>query len=273
MDVLIVGAGSMGSWFASAVDADVTFADVDPDAAAAAAEAVGGEVGDLEGDDRYDAVCVAVPMTHVGDAVASHAGRADRAIVDVSGVMGEPLEAMKAHATGLERVSLHPLFAPERAPGSIAVARDRSGPVTDRLLADLDSRGNDLVETTASEHDEAMETVQAATHAAVLSFALVAESVPQGFETPIYEQLRTLAEQLTEGTPRVYADIQGTFDGADAVARAATEVAAADSDELEELYRRAAKRWQSEPIGADRQGGLDGTDAANDSDADAGERR
>ncbi|MXV62350.1 prephenate dehydrogenase/arogenate dehydrogenase family protein [Natronorubrum sp. JWXQ-INN-674] len=246
MDVLIVGAGAIGTWFGRAVDATVAFADVDADAAATAADTVGADadVTDLEGTDSYDVVCLAVPMTHVVDAIADHADRAERAIVDLSGVMDPPLEAMATHAPTLERASLHPLFAPERAPGSIAVVRDESGPVLDALLESLTARGNTLVETTATEHDGAMETVQAATHAAVLSFALAADSVPDGFETPIYEELRSLTEQVTEGTPRVYADIQQTFEGADAVADAAARIADADSDALESLYREAAQQWQ-----------------------------
>ncbi|NUB91690.1 prephenate dehydrogenase [Haloterrigena sp. SYSU A558-1] len=246
MDVLIVGAGAMGTWLGRAVDASVTFADVDADAAAAAADAVGddADTAALEGTDSYDVVCIAVPMTHAVEAVADHADRAEGAIVDVSGVMGPPLEAMATHAPDLERASLHPLFAPERAPGSIAVVRDAAGPTIETLLDALAARGNDLVETTATEHDDAMETVQAATHAAVLSFALAAEPVPDGFETPIYEGLGTLAEQMTEGTPRVYADIQEAFDGADAIADAAATVADADREELESLYREAADRWQ-----------------------------
>ncbi|WP_455448720.1 prephenate dehydrogenase [Natrinema thermotolerans] len=243
MDVLIVGAGSMGSWFGAAIDARIAFADVDDDAAAAAAETVGGEVADLEGDRTYDAVCLAVPMATVADAIAAQSERAERAIVDVSGVMQPALAAMERHAPDRERASLHPLFAPERAPGSIAVVREQTGPVTDELLAGLAARGNDLVETTATEHDDAMETVQAATHAAVLSFALAAEPVPDGFETPIYEELGRLARQVTAGTPRVYADIQATFDGADAVADAAAAVADADADELAALYREAAANW------------------------------
>ncbi|MFC4544432.1 prephenate dehydrogenase/arogenate dehydrogenase family protein [Halosolutus amylolyticus] len=260
MEVLIVGAGSMGTWVGGAVDADVAFADVDPDAATAAADAVGGDVADLEGTDSYDIVCVAVPMAHAANAIASHADRAERAIFDVSGVMGPPLEAMARHAPALERASLHPLFAPERAPGSIAVVRDEPGPTTDAVLEALAARENDLVETTAAEHDEAMESVQAATHAAVLSFALAAESVPKGFETPIYADLRTLAETMTEGTPRVYADIQETFDGAQSVAEAAADVAAADADEFAALYREAATRWHPD----------DGTGTGDDSSAVTG---
>lgn len=271
MDVLIVGAGAMGTWFGSAIDADVTFADLDHDAAVAAAAATGGSATVLEdgtdtavegthnaddadagdekdtgNDDAYDAVCLAVPMTHTTEAIAAHASRAERAVVDVSGVMATPIEAMQRHAPDCERVSLHPLFAPARAPGSIAVVRDADGPATTALLDALAARGNELVETTASEHDDAMETVQAMTHATVLSFALAAESVPDGFETPIYEQLRTLAEHVTAGTPRVYADIQATFEGAEQVAAAADAIADADATELESLYRDAAAQWHED---------------------------
>ena len=253
MDVLIVGAGEMGTWFGQATDATVTFADVDEDAAVAAAGAVGddAETTALDGTESYDVVCIAVPMGHVVEAIADHADRAERAIVDVSGVMASPLEAMATHAPDLERASLHPLFAPERAPGSIAVASDKPGPTIDALLESLVARGNDPLETTATEHDEAMETVQAATHAAVLSFALAAESVPDGFETPIYEGLRQLTKQVTGGTPRVYADIQQTFDGADKVADAASAIADADPATLESLYQDAARQWHGEGHPAD----------------------
>lgn len=257
MDVLIVGAGAMGTWFGRATDAAVTFTDVDPDAATAAAEAVeDADTVPLEGTNSYDVVCLAVPMTRVVSAITDHADRAERAILDVSGVMGPPLEAMAEHAPDLERASLHPLFAPDRAPGSIAVVSENAGPTIDELLSDLTARGNEPIETTATEHDEAMETVQAATHAAVLSFALAAESVPDGFETPIYEGLRTLAEQMTEGTPRVYTDIQQTFSGAEAVADAAGRIADADADELEALYLKAAQKCHPERVA-----GTDRTDA------------
>ncbi|ARS91175.1 prephenate dehydrogenase/arogenate dehydrogenase family protein [Natrarchaeobaculum aegyptiacum] len=249
MDVLIVGAGAMGTWFGRAVDATVAFADVDPERAEQAADAVGGSVADLEGDDRYDVVCLAVPMTHVADAIADHAGRADRAVVDVSGVMVEPLEAMATHAPECERVSLHPLFGPERTPGTIAVVAEEPGPISEDLLERLEQRGNDLLETTAAEHDEAMETIQAATHAAVLSFAVAMDPAPDGFETPIYEGLQTLVEQLTEGTPRVYSDIQSAFEGADEVADAASAIADAGPAEFEALYREAANRWQPADTG------------------------
>ncbi|WP_312909327.1 prephenate dehydrogenase [Natronosalvus caseinilyticus] len=274
MEVLIVGAGAMGTWFGEAIaddpsiDAALTFADVDEDAAERAAETVGGTTADLEGTTTYEAVCVAVPMRHVEESIERHARRAERAVLDVTGVMATPLEAMAAYADDLERASLHPLFAPERAPGSIATVRAREGPVTDSLLSALESAGNRLVETTAEEHDWAMESVQAAAHAAILSFALAAERVPEGFQTPIYDELERLATYVTGGSPRVYADVQRTFDGADAVAEAARAIAEADDEAFESLYDEAAERWSA------REGVDDGeTDVQNASrSANGGER-
>lgn len=242
MEVLVVGAGAMGRWFADAVDAAPAFADVDRDAASAAAESVGGRAVSLDGEETFDAVCLAVPISAGDAAIAEHAPRADRALVDVTGVMAGPVAAMAERAPDRERLSLHPMFAPENAPGNVAVVRDAAGPVTDALVEDLRAAGNDLYETTPEEHDEAMGTVQASAHAAVLAFALAADDVPEGLATPVYEDLNAIVDRVTGNEPQVYAEIQSTFDGADAVADAAVRLADADGDAFEALYREASDR-------------------------------
>lgn len=254
MDLLVVGAGTMGRWFARAAAGAaerVAFADVDAAAASAAADATA-EAGGYgptavdtvasPDDRRFDAVCVAVPMGAVEDAVVSWAPAARAAILDVAGVMGPPLAAMAEHAPARERVSLHPLFAPENEPGNVAVATGESGPVSDRLLAVLADRGNDLVETTAAAHDDAMATVQAGAHAAILAYGLAAEDVPDGLQTPVSASLADLLEAVVAGDPAVYADIQATYGGADAVAAAADRLAAADAEEFAAIYGDVADR-------------------------------
>ncbi|MFP8888967.1 Gfo/Idh/MocA family oxidoreductase [Natrialbaceae archaeon A-CW2] len=250
MEVLIVGAGAMGTWFgetvadAKSLEASVTFVDVDRSQAERAAASIeGADVEAPDSDARYDLVCIAVPLEYAGDTIRAYGDRAEHALVDVAGVMEGPLEAMVTVAPDAERVSLHPLFAPERAPGSVAVVRGNSGPYSDSLLGALEDAGNRLFETTADEHDRAMESVQSAAHAAVLAFALAADPVPEGFETPIYDELRTLVEYVTGGTPRVYADIQHTFEGAHSVAEAAQAIAEADPTEFEALHERATRKW------------------------------
>lgn len=261
MRTLVVGAGAMGRWLADALDGDVAFADTDPDAARAAAAAADAAVAPIDDEDSFDMVCLAVPIPAVGDVVAAQGDRADRAMVDVTGEMATPLAAMSDHASDVERVSLHPLFAPSNAPGSIAVVSDAPGPVTDELLATLVDAGNDLFETTAEEHDEAMETVQASAHAAVLAYALAAESVDDRFHTPVSAGLQSLVDTVTAGDQRVYADIQSRFDGAEGVAEAAAALAAADADEFAALFERAGGRSQ------------DGTTDDTDPTADATDGR
>ncbi|RBI64613.1 prephenate dehydrogenase [halophilic archaeon] len=241
MNVLVVGAGAMGRWFAESVDCEVAFADADPEAAADAASEVGGRAVALSTDETFAAVCVAVPMPAAREAIAEHAGNAEEALVDVTGVMADPVAAMAEHAPDRERASLHPLFGPESAPGNVAVVVDSSGPVTDELLAALAARGNDLVETTPEEHDDAMETVQASAHAAVLAFALAAGPVPDGLTTPVYDRLAELADRVGGGDARVYADIQSEFDGADGVATAARRLADADPETFERLYEEVGE--------------------------------
>lgn len=241
MKLLVVGAGAMGRWFADTVasaDDEVGFADTDPDAARAAADAVGGRVVDPESDESFDVVCVAVPIPAATDAIEAYAPRAEKAICDVTGSMRDPIAAMREHAPDRERISLHPLFAPERAPGNVAVVTDEGGRMSERIRQRLAADRNEVVETTAGEHDEAMKTVQARAHTAVLAFALAAENVPDHFQTPVSAGLFDLVEQMTGGEGRVYADIQDAFDGAEDVAAAASELADADAERFLDIYER-----------------------------------
>ncbi|MEF8789907.1 MAG: prephenate dehydrogenase/arogenate dehydrogenase family protein [Haloarculaceae archaeon] len=244
MDALVVGAGTMGRWLgrclAEGTDWAVAFADRDPGAASAAAAALdGARTADLAGDERFDLVCVAVPISATEAAIAEHAPRAGRAILDVSGVMVGPVRAMAEHAPDCERASFHPLFAPSNEPGNVAVVGE-GGPTIDAVREVLADRGNAPFETTPEEHDEAMRTVQARAHAAVLAYALAAEEVDERFHTPVSADLAAVADRVTGNEPSVYAEIQATFGGADDVAEAARQIAEADGSAFERLYREAS---------------------------------
>jgi len=264
MKLLVVGAGEMGRWFARTVrsglsgDLALAFADVDPGAARAAASEVGGRAVPTDTDDRFDVVCVAVPIPAATTAIREYADRAERAVVDVTGVMDGPAAAMAEAAPTLERASFHPLFAASNAPGSVAAVVGAPGPVTDRIRDALRGAGNDVFETTADEHDRAMETIQARTHAAVLAFGLAAEDVPDEFQTPVSSRLFDLVEEVTANDPAVYAHIQATFDGADDVRAAAERIATADGEAFERLYREAnPRRSRNDAPGAGSGGGSD----------------
>ncbi|UWG48316.1 Prephenate dehydrogenase [Halanaeroarchaeum sp. HSR-CO] len=237
MDVLIVGAGAVGRWVATVLDGPVAFADADEDAAVnAAAERSDARAVPLDGDQTFDVVCVAVPMRAATDVIETQADRANRALVDCTGSMEAPLDVMASVAPDLERVSYHPLFAPEHAPGRIAVSTGEGGPTTDALTAAFEAADNELVTVSATEHDEAMRTIQGRTHAAILAFGLAAEEVPDELSTPVFADLEALRDRVTGGTPGVYADIQDVFDGAEAIAAAASQIADADREAFAALY-------------------------------------
>jgi len=293
MDLLVVGAGEMGQWFADAVGAEAPgFLDGDPAAAERAAAALDGRVVPADGDEDAAVVCVAVPIPAVEAAMSSHAGRAHEAVVDVTGVMAPAVAAMGEHAPDCGRLSLHPLFAPERAPGRIAAVEDARDPATGAVLTALEENGNDVFRTTPAEHDRAMATVQARAHAAVLAYGLAREDVPDAFHTPVSRTLADLVEQVTVGTARVYADIQSAFDGAEDVAGAARRLAAADHEAFATLYRQAREPGAGrahDPVPGDhagedsapgesvegqtgsadpRSGSVDGPEAIHDCDGD-----
>ncbi|MEF8801203.1 MAG: prephenate dehydrogenase [Halolamina sp.] len=247
MTLCIVGAGEMGRWFAETTDyTALAFADTDTAAARDAAVAFDAEAipltaGTPETHREFETVCLAVPLPVAADAVADWAPYTRNAMLDVSGIMGPLVAAMREHLPDQERASLHPLFAPQRAPGNVALVADAVGPTLDPLLDDLRKAENELFETTPEEHDAAMSTVQAKTHAAVLAWALASDGeLREEFHTPVSADLTELAATVTEGDPRVYADIQESFPGADAVAEAAETLADADSAAFTELYSEAA---------------------------------
>jgi len=244
MQLLVVGAGEMGRWFARHSGADaVAFADRDPGVARAAADESGTDAAavSLDADDRYDAVCLAVPMSAVPDAVAEHAHRARDAVVDVSGEMRDSVAALREHADGRQRASFHPLFSAANAPGNVPVVVDRDGPAVSAIREALTAAGNDVFETTPAEHDRAMETVQAKAHTAVLAYALAGDEVDPRFHTALSEPLAELVEQAVGNTPAVYAEIQARFEGGDAVADAARRLADADREAFVDCYEDAGR--------------------------------
>jgi len=244
MNVLVVGAGTMGQWVGRVLaegpqSVSLALTDTDPATAREAADQLDCRVH-ADDTETYDTVCLAVPIPAVEAAISEYAPLAERTVVDVTGTMAEPLAAMAEHAPACARASFHPLFAPENEPGSIPVVVDSEGQVVETIRAAFEARGNHVFETTAEEHDEAMETVQAKTHAAVLAFGLAADDVDPAFHTPVSGALAELLDQVTGGSPGVYADIQQQFAGADEVAEAATEIADADRERFEQLYGMAS---------------------------------
>ena len=245
MQLLVVGSGEMGRWFARQSGAEaVAFADRDlVTAREAAATLDPARAVPIDTDETFDVVCLAVPMSATPSAIETHAGKATEAVLDVAGEMRDSVAALETHAEsrGLACASVHPLFSAANAPGNVPIVVVRDGRPIERLRSALESAGNDVFETTAEDHDRAMETVQAKAHTAVLAYALAAEEVDPRFHTALSEPLSELVSSLTGDTPAVYAEIQTRFDGSASVAEAAAEIADADAETFLELYEEAGE--------------------------------
>ena len=248
METLVVGAGEIGRW-AGRTLADrgsVAFADSDPGTAERAAESVDGRMVPLETDSSFDVVVIAVPIPAVAGAIRQHAPKATGGIVDLAGTMATPMETYAEYAVS-EYASFHPLFAPPRAPGRIAYVPGDAGATVGRVRSAFEAADNELFETTAADHDTAMESVQGAAHAAVVAYALAIDDVADAFETPVSRQLEAVARQVTGGDPRVYGDIKTEFDGPERIVEAAQQLAGADGDRFRELFLAARDGVDADP--------------------------
>lgn len=249
MRALIVGAGTMGRWFADLTSDWFSLAvvDVDEEAAQDVGTALDIDVVAPDHTEAIDVLCTAVPLPATEAVLGTYAPHAEQAIIDLSGTMHGPLAAMQEHAPNCEHISLHPLFAPDNAPGNVPIVAEHAGPVAAKLRRTLDEAGYVTFDTTPDEHDRAMETVQAKVHAAVLAYALSANPVDDRFHTPVSSAMDDLVQTMLSGNPRVYADIQNRFAGSADLAASVSRVADSDTDDFYELFAEAREQYQWPP--------------------------
>lgn len=248
MRALIVGAGEMGQWFVEVTRdwLDVTILDDDVERARRVAERHQGAISSPNDVEPAPLVVTAVPMEVTESVIAEYGQYVKTAMIDLSGAMVGPLEAMREDAPEREHISLHPLFAPENAPGNIPMVVENGNDVAERLVSILEEAGYTPFETTADAHDQAMENVQAKVHAAVMAYSLAADPVDERFHTPVSAGMDELQELVLDGNPRVYSDIQARYAGSRSVAEAAEKIAQVDQEGFEQLYRNASRKRSSE---------------------------
>ncbi|RDI30985.1 prephenate dehydrogenase dimerization domain-containing protein [Lentzea flaviverrucosa] len=161
-----------------------------------------------------DVVVVALPEQVALDAVKALSLEPGTLLVDTLSVKSGVVEAVRA--TGLEAVSVNPMFAPSLPvrgrPIAAVVVRD--GPRARDFLRLLGSWGARVVEVTAPEHDRLAAASQALTHAAVLGFGLglaeldVDADALTAVAPPPHRTLLALLARIAGGTPEVYWDVQ-----------------------------------------------------------------
>ncbi len=151
----------------------------------------------------------------------------DAVLVDTLSVKQRIVESLRADASGIEALSLNPMFAPSlgfegRAVAAVVV---HDGPGV-RTLLDLIGRwGGKVVPVTAQEHDRLAGASQALTHATVLAFGLALGRAGVGatelrqIAPPPHTVLLSLLARIATGTPEVYWDVQAANPEAPAARR------------------------------------------------------
>jgi len=136
-------------------------------------------------------------------------------LTDITSLKRMPLEAMLRSHSG-PVLGLHPLFGPATTTMDkqiVVVAPGRHVDQCQWLLDQLTVWGNVLVETSATEHDEIMEIVQALRHFATFAFGqfLRSRRVPilrtLELSSPIYRLELAMVGRLFAQDPELYAEI------------------------------------------------------------------
>jgi chorismate mutase/prephenate dehydrogenase len=164
-----------------------------------------------------DLCMLAVPIDLTAEVAAQVGPHLPPACVltDITSLKRMPLEAMLRSHSG-PVVGLHPLFGPATTSMDkqiVVVAPGRHVDQCQWLLDQLTVWGNVLVETSATEHDEIMEIVQALRHFATFAFGqfLRSRRVPilrtLELSSPIYRLELAMVGRLFAQDPELYAEI------------------------------------------------------------------
>lgn len=167
---------------------------------------------------RADLVVLAIPEPATLAAVEHVAGAMlpGSLLVDTTSVKTRMVERLAALDLPLELLSLNPMFAPSLgfAGQRVVAVAVASGVRSEALLSLIRGWGADVAHLSAEEHDRAAAALQAATHAAILSFGDALERLGadpaalRGIAPPPHRALLALLARVASGEPEVYWDVQ-----------------------------------------------------------------
>lgn len=211
----IVGMGRFGRLMARYLAADFRVRAHDPSVAEEEIRAVGAEPASLESVAAAEVLVLAVPISAMQDVLARTAPHLvpGGLLIDVCSVKELPLAWMrKAVPDSVELIGTHPMFGPDSAAESlqgrkvvlcpVRVAAARLARVRDYLA----SRGLQVIETTAEEHDRQIAVSLALTH--VIGRALGRMGArPQEIDTEGYKRLLRILEVVEHDTWQLFEDM------------------------------------------------------------------
>jgi prephenate dehydrogenase len=214
MEVLIIGAGAMGGWFAKLFKGwgwRVWVTDIDRKKSSTLARELGLEEGDRILPEA-DLVLVAVPISSTPDVLREVYGKMKKGalLMEVSSVKEQVVSAMlELRSKQVELVALHPLFGP----GATSVKGERfayvpvkAGKIFKEVKRRLKEEGAIFIKTSAEKHDLAMARVQALTHLLLLCYLQQCERGK--LHTHLSEALSNLAKAMLAGNASIYYEVQ-----------------------------------------------------------------
>lgn len=211
----IIGLGRFGRLMARYLSDDFSVRAYDPSVAAAEMRAAGAEPGTLESVASAAVVALAVPISAlqgVLERVVPHLTPGSL-LLDVCSVKELPLRWMlRAVPDSVELVGTHPMFGPDSAADSlqgrkivlcpVRIAPERLARVRDFLV----SKGLQVIETTAEDHDRQIAVSLALTH--VIGRALGRMGArPQEIDTEGYKRLLRILEVVEHDTWQLFEDM------------------------------------------------------------------
>jgi prephenate dehydrogenase len=167
---------------------------------------------------RADVVILAIPQAAALDGLAAvvKSMREGALLVDTLSVKSRIVGAILRLDPPLEVLSLNLMFAPALGfrSQSVLAVRVSTGPRSDAFEALLRAWGAEVVFHGAEDHDRITTTVQALTHAAILSFGDAVRTLGVDLgelicaAPPPHRTLLALLARILSGEPEVYWDIQ-----------------------------------------------------------------
>ena len=211
----IIGFGRFGRLMARYLAADFTVRAHDPSVAEADIRAAGAAPAPLEAAAAAEVVILAVPISKMEGVLSRVAPylTPGSLLLDVCSVKEMPLAWMlQAAPASVELIGTHPMFGPDSAADSLQGRKIVLCPVRvqdarlTRVRGYLASKGLQVIETTAVEHDRQIAVSLALTH--VIGRALGRMGArPQEIDTEGYQRLLRILEVVEHDTWQLFEDM------------------------------------------------------------------
>lgn len=271
MKIAILGAGSMGEWFArfaKRLDWNVTISDIKDERVKKIANELGLEAStnNKKAVEGAEIVLIAVPIKETPNVIQEVADSLEKnaLLFDIASVKEEAVETMEQIDVDSELASIHPLFGPgaENLEGkNIISVPIKVGKKYRKLKKVLSNLGAQVVEMEANKHDRLMSVIQSLTHFTLLTYYSALNSMKyseeaESLQTPLFKKLHDLTKAFLREDPKLCGDIQ-TENRYSSMARSSIKEACRSLDLaleaenvkfVEEIFNEARDKIGSEEI-------------------------